>query len=212
MADIPLEFYRKKKTLHGFIAHVPDGDGIRFYHQPGLYAWSIKEKAGASTSRNNTINVRLAGVDAPEMPHFGQPGQPFAQEALQHLTRWTRKPCRITLFRVDQYGRVVAGVQARRYSFIPGWIPWVWTDLSLELLQKGLAVVYRGQGADYGSKKAEYERAERIAQLARIGIWSQENHVLPADFKRLTKDNGGANGTKEPIQKERQRNRACAIQ
>jgi len=37
------------------------------------------------TTSKDTIGIRLAGVDAPECAHFGQPGQPFGEEAKYEL-------------------------------------------------------------------------------------------------------------------------------
>ena len=109
--------------------------------------------------RNNAITIRIAGIDAPEMGHFGQPEQPFAREAIKHLeTNYLLKKCRIKLFRIDQYGRAVASVHLK-----PHW--WSsWRDIGKEMLELGLACVYRGQGAEYGGQQAEYEAAEVVAK------------------------------------------------
>ena len=46
--------------------------------QPALRFW---ERIPQKVKSENTIGVRLAGVDAPECAHFGKEGQPFGEEA-----------------------------------------------------------------------------------------------------------------------------------
>jgi hypothetical protein len=35
VADVPESFWKKKKTLHGVVSSVGDGDGFHLYHQVG---------------------------------------------------------------------------------------------------------------------------------------------------------------------------------
>jgi endonuclease YncB( thermonuclease family) len=58
--------------------------------------------------KNQTLHIRIAGVDAPEAAHFGKPAQPGSVEALAFLKGklegkriWTK------LVRKDQYSRIV---------------------------------------------------------------------------------------------------------
>lgn len=58
--------------------------------------------------RDQTIHIRIAGVDAPEMAHFGNPAQPHGKESLDWLRATiTGKTMRCQLLRKDQYQRVV---------------------------------------------------------------------------------------------------------
>lgn len=114
------------------------------------------------------IHIRLAGVDAPELPHFGRPAQPFAQEAHAWLTEYLLdRRVRAHLYRPDQYGRVVATVYARR------WLLWP-QDVGLQMLKRGLATVYEAKtGAEFGGEKLErrYRAAEAKAKRKGKGLW-----------------------------------------
>ena len=102
----------------------------------------------------------------------------FAEESrdfvkLQALDRRVTLKC----FAMDRYGRLVAQV---RYGFCGR------QDLSLNLLRRGLAVVYRGTDASYGDRDAEYfDRIEAKAKAKAMGIWSIEGGgVSPSEYKR----------------------------
>lgn len=191
--DVPVDFFRSQRTLGGVIASIPDGDGIRFYHQPAVFLGRHPDIA-RSDLRFETISVRIAGIDAPEMGHFGQPEQPFARAAISHLTSsYLGKRCRVQLFRVDQYGRVVAAVHVKRHWWWP-----TWTDVGQDMLERGLACVYRGMGAEYGGRRAFYEAAEASAKYTvalllmhrrkKRGMWSQKACVMPGEYKRALRE------------------------
>ena len=50
-------------------------------------SWRPSRRKSFSYTSENTIGVRLAGVDAPECSHFGAVGQPYGPEALQWLKK-----------------------------------------------------------------------------------------------------------------------------
>ena len=58
-----------------------------------------------ATSENSTrLRIRLLGIDAPEIPHRGKPGQTYGVEARQHLVRLVLdRVVRIELFGSDAY-------------------------------------------------------------------------------------------------------------
>lgn len=59
--------------------------------------------------RNETISIRIAGVDAPENAHFGNPAQPHARESLEWLRATILgKRMRCQLLAKDQYNRIVS--------------------------------------------------------------------------------------------------------
>ncbi|KAJ5086093.1 hypothetical protein N7532_010864 [Penicillium argentinense] len=69
------------------------------------------------------IHIRLAGVDAPELAHFGRPEQPFAREAHAWLTGYLlNRRIRAFVYRQDQYNRVVASVFVRRGFDFPHFV------------------------------------------------------------------------------------------
>lgn len=65
--DLPLSFFEgRQKKLKGLAVSVNDSDNIRFYHQPHLYSL-FKPNLARQDLKYHTINIRLAGIDAPEV-------------------------------------------------------------------------------------------------------------------------------------------------
>lgn len=113
------------------------------------------------------IHVRLAGVDAPELAHFGRPSQPYAQEALDWLKGYVlNRRVRAYVYKKDQYDRVVATVYVRK-GFLR-------RDVGLQMLKAGLATVYEAKsGAEFGVGLEErYRRAEWWAKFRSRGMWA----------------------------------------
>lgn len=169
---IPPSFLRNR-TLYGYVTSVGDGDNFRLFHTPGgrLAGWGwlpgrrVKTFA-KSRLKDNTIHVRIAGVDAPELAHFGRPAQPGGQEALEGLRGLVlHRYVRARVWRKDQYERVVASVSVRN------WFGWR-SDVGLHMLKTGLATVYEAKfGSEFGSKEAVYRKAEAKAKSKGVGIW-----------------------------------------
>ncbi|KAL7531767.1 hypothetical protein ACHAXR_004219, partial [Thalassiosira sp. AJA248-18] len=173
----------------GRVVKVVDGDTLRIRHTP-LYPIS-KGKNGCIGKKLSecTISVRLYGVDAPETAKFGNPGQPYSHEAKQYISdRVYDKVVRVKLLRKDQYSRVVGRVTARNT-----FLPFLKTDLSKGLVEKGYASIYTGGGAEYDGNRDELEKKVQRAQKKRHGIWSNDGFVDPAVYKREMKarKNGG---------------------
>ena len=66
--DLPLSFFEgsRQKKLKGLAVSVNDSDNIRFYHRPHFYSL-FKPNLSRQDLKYHTINIRLAGVDAPEV-------------------------------------------------------------------------------------------------------------------------------------------------
>lgn len=66
--DLPLSFFegRRRKKLSGLAISVNDSDNIRFYHQPHLFSL-FRPNLSRQDLKYHTINIRLAGIDAPEV-------------------------------------------------------------------------------------------------------------------------------------------------
>lgn len=128
------------------------------------------------------IHIRLAGVDAPELPHFGRPEQPFAREAHDWLTAYLlNRRVRVYVYRQDQYQRAVGSAYVRRALDFP--LPFRRRDVSYEMLRRGLGTVYEAKiGAEFGGEAAEqrYRKAEWWAKLRGAGLWK--------DFRKSGKD------------------------
>ncbi|KAL1956875.1 hypothetical protein VTO42DRAFT_6723 [Malbranchea cinnamomea] len=169
--DISSSFIRRR-SIFGRVTSVGDGDNFRIYHTPGgrLAGWEWLRKIPTSKKelKQQTIHVRLAGIDAPELSHFGRPAQPFAKEAHTWLTNFLlNRRVRAYILSRDQYQRVIATVYVRRWWFFR-------QDVGLQMLRKGLATVYEAKtGAEFGGEKMEqkYRAAEALAKKKGKGMW-----------------------------------------
>lgn len=135
---------------------------------------------------SSKIHVRIAGVDAPELAHFGRPAQPYSNEALAWLTSYLlHRRVRVYIYRRDQYDRVVATVFVRRWLLR--------RDVGLEMLKAGLATVYEAKfGSEFGAFEKQYREAEERAKKAKVGMWSE-----PSLINRLL------GGTSKPLESPR---------
>nr|XP_031864166.1 uncharacterized protein CI109_000078 [Kwoniella shandongensis]KAA5531238.1 hypothetical protein CI109_000078 [Kwoniella shandongensis] len=176
----------RKTWIRGVVTSVGDGDNLRLFHTPGpFYRWPLKIRSIPSTPKelkDETLNIRIAGVDAPENAHFGQPAQPHAKESLEWLRATILgKRMRCQLLAKDQYQRIVA---------VPYISRTLWFDkpLPLLMLQKGMAVVYEAGGAEYGPWGIEKMKAiEAEARAAKRGLWSLKKFEHPGAFKARMK-------------------------
>ncbi|KAL2863905.1 thermonuclease family protein [Aspergillus lucknowensis] len=208
--SIPTSYFRRRSIL-GRVTSVGDGDNFRIFHTPGgrVAGWGWlpwkrvpKEK---KELRDNTIHIRLAGVDAPELPHFGRPEQPFAREAHEWLTSYLlNRRVRAYVHRPDQYQRAVATVYVRQIFDFP--IPFRRRDVSYEMLRRGLVTVYEAKsGAEFGGEATEskYRNAEWWAKKKGNGMWKgfrrNKEWESPRDYKTrmgVEEQPNGKNGKK----------------
>ncbi|EMC94984.1 hypothetical protein BAUCODRAFT_72309 [Baudoinia panamericana UAMH 10762] len=170
-----------KRSLYGFVTRVGDGDNFHLFHTPGgrLAGWGwlpgrrvkamMQEKGRL---KGQTVHVRLAGVDAPELAHFGHPAQPFGKEAREWLESYILgRYVRAYAWRRDQYERVVATVYCRR------WVVWR-LDVGEEMLRQGLATVYEAKaGAEFGGREKRYREVEGWAKRRKVGMWTEPGLV-----------------------------------
>ncbi|KAI0944296.1 hypothetical protein AcW1_002042 [Taiwanofungus camphoratus] len=179
----------KKRWIKGYVTSVGDPDNFRVYHTPAFgWRWPLKFRRIPSANRDlkdQTIHIRIAGVDAPEAAHFGRPAQAFAQESLAWLKEQVEgKTVYCQLLRKDQWGRIVAFPYMKPRLF-PGFLA-TGKSLPLEMLRRGWAQTYEQAGAEYGPwDKADFLRIQGEAQAARRGIWKYgTDGESPADYKR----------------------------
>ncbi|KAL8734165.1 MAG: hypothetical protein Q9166_001650 [cf. Caloplaca sp. 2 TL-2023] len=182
--NIGPQFWRKRSLL-GRVTSVGDGDNFRLFHTPGgrlagwgLLPWKRVPKA-AKELREQTVHIRIAGIDAPECAHFGRPAQPFSKEALDWLTSYLlHRRVRAYVYKRDQFNRAVATVYV-----------WRWLlrrDVGLQMLRRGLATVYEAKsGAEFGKLEEKYRKAERKAKWWRKGMWggSKKDFETPREYK-----------------------------
>ncbi|KAH7924409.1 staphylococcal nuclease [Leucogyrophana mollusca] len=196
----------RKRWIKGVVTSVGDADNFRLYHTPGIgWRWPLKFRRVPSLSKggciyaramipatdlspelkDQTIHIRIAGVDAPEAAHFGRPAQPYAAESLAWLKGQIEgKTMYCQLIRRDQYSRVVS-VVAHPPRFLPGFLV-SGKSLALGMLKAGWVTTYEQAGAEYGSVgKDEFLRVESAAKVARRGMWkSGTAGETPAQYKR----------------------------
>lgn len=179
----------RKRWIKGYVTSVGDNDNFRLYHTPAFgWRWPLKFRRVPTRRdklRDQTIHIRLAGVDAPESPHFGKPGQPYAPEALAWFkSQVESRTVYCQLIRKDQYGRIVAFAHVPR-PFIPALLS-KGKNVSTEMLRAGWAVTYEQAGAEYGTLgKDAFLAMQTEAQRAKRGMW--KNGVgaeTPAEYKR----------------------------
>lgn len=181
---------RFNKSLFGRVTSVGDADNFRLYHTPlgRLAFWGIFRKIPDTTKelKNQTVHIRLAGIDAPELAHFGRPAQPYSKEALDWLTSYLKgRRVRCYVHKADQYSRVVATVYIRKGLLR--------RDVSLQMLKAGLATMYESKsGAEFSGLGVEerYRAAEEQAKRRKIGMWEREGLESPREYKNRYKDAG----------------------
>ncbi|KAK6908149.1 mitochondrial protein [Kwoniella mangroviensis CBS 10435] len=176
----------RKTWIRGVVTSVGDGDNLRLYHTPGpFFSYPFKIRSIPSTPKelkDETIHIRIAGVDAPENAHFGQPAQPHAKESLE----WLRgtilgKRMRCQLLAKDQYNRIVAVPYINR-------LLWFDKPLPILMLKEGMAVVYEAGGAEYGPWGIDKMKSiEAQARSSKKGLWSLKKFEHPSDFKARMK-------------------------
>ncbi|KAG0348282.1 putative endonuclease lcl3 [Podila humilis] len=175
---------RGKRILRGKVTSVGDSDNFRFYHTPGGiwagWGWLRHVPTTKKALVEQTIPVRIAGVDAPENAHFGMPAQQFGKESLEWLRHEVNgKSVLIQPFARDRYDRIVAMVwYPRLLPFLPK------KNASVEMLKIGYAQIYRQAGSEYGGMLKEFEKIEAKAKSRKFGIWSQKDMVSAAEHKK----------------------------
>ncbi|KAI9723139.1 MAG: putative endonuclease lcl3 [Chrysothrix sp. TS-e1954] len=187
---LPPSFLRHR-SVFGRVTSVGDADNFRLYHTPGGiflgWGWLRHVPKSRKALTDQTLHIRIAGVDAPELPHFGKPGQKHGDEALAWLRgqlmfqehpqkgedpRLGRK-VRCYVWSKDQYGRVVGTCWIRRASWVAGLPKAIgcW-DLGERMLKAGWATVFEGKNvAEFGGKEARYRELEAQAKKKRVGMW-----------------------------------------
>ena len=148
----------KPKTIEAFIYNCSDGDTCRVGVADGLW-----------------FNVRLAGIDAPEVPHGKKkPGQPLGSEAKDFLNHAIKgQTVKLTQTDLDPYNRPVAEL-ADASGFV-----------NLRLVAEGLAEAYRGPAKRLD--RAPYFAAEAQAKKKKKGIWCLKDYVSPGAYRKSVK-------------------------
>ncbi|HEX9810491.1 MAG TPA: thermonuclease family protein [Burkholderiales bacterium] len=135
---------------------------------------------GDSLRLSDRRDVRLIGVNAPEMGRDGAPDQPLAvaaRDRVDALVRGRSVQLRYDIERVDRHGRTLA------YVYLSDG-----RDLQEILLRDGLA--WFVAIAPNVAHRDRYRSAEAQARAARRGLWSlPDSEPVPAE--RLTRSDTG---------------------
>lgn len=170
--QVPKAYFDEHRSLYAYVERIIDGDTVRVRHIPAyrfrLWSPSPLQQRGIA---NDTLIVRIYGVDCPELAKNGNKGQAFAQEAKQFTSDLLyHRMVKITFLRKDQYRRAVAVVETLGrggplLSWIPGLRP---RDVSVELAAAGLAELYTGGGAEYNVSRVT---------LCRVGHYFTQHSI-----------------------------------
>ncbi len=137
-------------TLSGTASAVHDGDTFTLTHSTG------------------SEQIRLQGIDAPELAQAGGTPSHLALQALvQH------QPVSVVYDQRDRYGRVLGHVFSSACDHI-----------NLRLLREGMAWYYRAYACDLpASLRSQFNQAELTARQQHQGLWQQANPVAPWFFR-----------------------------
>lgn len=124
------------------------------------------------------FQVRLAGIDAPEVGRFGSKkstGQPLGQDARQELLKILGNGSDVTMKQLDldPFNRPIVELYAGSEC------------ANLKLLELGMAERYRGKSK--GLDPSAYDAAESLAKKAGLGIWGLIRHESPSKWRKEQK-------------------------
>jgi len=118
---------------------------------------------------DETIKIRLDGIDAPELK------QPFGQASKQAMSGLVfGQTVTIKPGKKDRYGRLLARVE------IAG------KDTSLTMVETGMAHWYE----QYAKRDTQLQSAQTQAKTARRGLWSDPNVIAPWEFRKRPQTKG----------------------
>lgn len=115
------------------------------------------------TADGRRLQVRIAGIDAPEK------GQPFADVSRRQLAALLRdRTLGVFPVKTDPYGRTVADVTVEG------------ADVGLAQVRLGLAWHFRRYASEQSpAMRREYAAAESQAREHRIGLWADPHPIEP---------------------------------
>lgn len=141
------------RNLEGTVTRVDDGDIITVV---------------AEGSSN--LEVRLYGIDTPEIRHDRDPGQPYGETAKQELTRMIfGKTVTLEIWDIDVDRRMLGIV------YLDG------RNINKEMLLMGMA--WASHLHISTPHTYEFFKAEKRARETRRGLWKDENPVPPWKFR-----------------------------
>ena len=134
----------------------------------------IKVKDGDSLEIKVINQCRLAGIDCPE---YDQPFGDMASAKLRELIELSKLVGNWCLHKPDKYGRSICVLSLQNLQNNNKFDP------AEELIKAGLAEVEYADTLP-NSLEIAYRIAEKEAKQKKLGIWSQENYIKPATWRR----------------------------
>ena len=112
--------------------------------------------------------IRIAGIDAPERT------QPFGSKSTASMGRLAfNKDAVADCPKTDRYGRLVCKVTVNG------------VDVGLQQIKDGMAWWFRRYAKEQSPQdQADYEAAETMAKLRRLGLWNDTNPIPPWEWRR----------------------------
>ncbi len=158
MADAATHQLEKARDIEAYVHHCSDGDTCRVQIGDGVW-----------------LNVRLAGIDSPEVPHGKKkPGQPFGEAARIFLNdQVAGKTVILRQNDLDPFNRPVV-------ELVLGQV-----RVNLRMVQEGYAEAYRGKAKRLD--RPPYLEAEAQAKAAAKGIWALKGYVSPSVYRASTR-------------------------
>lgn len=135
----------------------------------------VKTQSGSLKAAQETVRIRLTGIDAPESK------QAYGQDAKRRLSALvTNRSLRVKEDAKDRYGRTLAFVTACKVRYKKGTENC--TPVNYTLVSEGLAWAYR-----YHNRPSDRiaARLETSAKGSRLGLWASNSPVEPWKWRRI---------------------------
>ncbi len=122
------------------------------------------------------LNVRLAGIDAPEVANAYQPHAQAHGEAARDFVNQLVKNKIVTVIQrdLDRYNRPVVELWLTEAG--------ARINVNLKIIEQGFAEVYREKRHD--PLYQQYIQSENIAKQNQRGIWRASNYESPSVFRQ----------------------------
>lgn len=135
---------------------------------------NVKDGDTVVVESTSEHTCRLYGIDAPETPKRGKPGQPYGEESKDNLVRLILgKTVTVEFTGAKTYNREVCRIYRNG------------ADINLQMVRDGYAWAY----VEYLKRPhaSAFIGAEEEARRERLGIWHDYNPTPPWEFRKLQK-------------------------
>ena len=132
------------------------------------------DRATVDTELNHKVTVRLAGIDAPELPvDHTRKGQPFAEESREHLS---------LLVKGKAVDMAIVGPDPDKHPLVL--LTLDGALINAKMVEAGLAEAAAETATGIPLKlRHQIENAELKARQEHLGIWTLTNYMRPLEFR-----------------------------